>query len=86
MMEKEQILKELEPLFIKAEKEGLWFYSPYQQMWFTPKELKKAHNEGRFVWGIPNWELRSPYEKITELETLKRNIEKQIEDVKSKIC
>lgn len=85
-MEKEQILKELEPLFAKAEKEGLWFYSSYQQMWFTLKELRKSHNEGRFVWGVSNWQLRSPYEKLEELQTLKRNIEKQIEDVKSKIC
>jgi len=50
------------PLFEKAEREGLWFFSPYQQLWFSPRELRAAQAEGRFRWGAVNWKLRPPTE------------------------
>ena len=82
---REEILKSLEPLFNEAEQKGLWFYCSYEQMWFTPKELKQMHSEDRFIWGEDNWELRNPNEGIRELETLKNNINGQIEGIKYKI-
>ena len=84
-MEKEDILKTLEPLFEQAEKEGLWFYSTYQDLWFTPKELRSNQANGTFVWGVVNWKLRKPQEKIDSLESLKLNIENQIREFKEKI-
>jgi len=70
------ILKSLEPMFEKAEKEGLWFYCSYQDLWFKPQELKEKQSNGRFIWGSDNWELRHPFEKIIEINKLIKNLEK----------
>lgn len=58
-----EILKELEPLFKKAEKYGLWFYCNYQDLWFSPNELREEHKNGKFIWGSVNWKLRDPIER-----------------------
>lgn len=72
MTEKDEVLKSLEPLFEKAEKEGLYFVSNYQQIWFSPKELKEKHDNNSFLWGAVNWQLRDPSE---ETERLKEAVE-----------
>lgn len=64
----------LEPLFERAEREGLWFYSLYQGLWFSPKELRAEQAKGRFWWGAVNWELRDPAEEVVRL---KANRDKQ---------
>lgn len=79
------ILDTLEPLFKEAEQENLWFYSNYQDMWFSPEELRKQHANGKFVWGATNWTLRSPYEKLEQLENLKANIDKNIQEFKARV-
>lgn len=88
-METEDILETLEPLFEQAEKEGLWFYCPYQDLWFTPKELREKQANGRFIWGLPNWELKNPQKKIDSLEQYKvnigANINEQIKDFKKRM-
>lgn len=66
--EKKEIIDGLRPLFEKAEKESLWFYSSYQQLWFSPQELREEHSKGRYMWGAVNWHLRDPYEKLSQLE------------------
>lgn len=66
--ERAEILRSLEPLFTEAERTGKWFYLKYQAMWFTPTELRVAHNNNKFVWGAVNWELRDPLERIRELK------------------
>ena len=86
MNEKEITLNGLEPLFEQAEKEGLWFYSSYQDMWFSPKELRDCHAHGRFIWGAVNWQLRNPQEKIDLLERQKVNIDKQIEEFREEMA
>lgn len=63
-----KVIESLEPLFKKAEEEGLWFFCSYQQLWFSPKQLRNAHSEGRFLWGALNWSLRDPQEKLAELK------------------
>jgi MoxR-like ATPase len=60
MSESQIILDGLKPLFEKARKEKLLFRSNYQGVLFTPDELEKAQDEGRFVWGPSNWELVHP--------------------------
>jgi len=65
---KDAIINELQPLFEKAEAGGLWFFIPYQQMWFSPRELQQAQANGRFLWGVVNWQLRNPKEREAELE------------------
>ena len=68
MTNKEIILEGLKPMFEEAEAKGLWFHSPYQDMWFSPRELEEWQNKGKFVWGAVNWELRSPQERVDRLE------------------
>lgn len=63
----DDILISLRPLFAKAEQHGLWFYSPYQSLWFSPAALHEAQAKGRFRWGAVNWELRDPLERVREL-------------------
>lgn len=68
----QEILNSLEPLFYRAEKEKLWFFCRYRQLWFSPKELRARHLEGRFIWGACNWELRDP---VSCVYRLKKDIE-----------
>jgi hypothetical protein len=79
---KEKILKSLEPMFKEAEEKGLWFNSKYQDLWYSPSELKEKQSEGRFIWGKENWELRNPKELIKEHE---RAIEYRNKEI-SNIC
>lgn len=72
---KEKILKSLEPLFKKAESEGLWFNSNYQDMWYTPKELREKQSQGFYIWGIDNWTLRNPQDRIDILEMCIKDLE-----------
>lgn len=77
-MDKE-ILKSLEPLFEKAEKEKLWFYTNYQGLWFTPSELREQHKKDCFVWGVDNWELK-PICVLTH--RLKQEAEDRLQQIK----
>lgn len=66
--ERSEILRSLEPLFAEAQQTGKWFYCNYQGLWFSPAELKTEHGRGKFVWGVENWTLRDPKERLDELE------------------
>lgn len=61
-----KVAAELEPLFQKAENEGLHFRSSYRGVWFSPSELRRQHLQGKFLWGASSWELRDPYERYEE--------------------
>ena len=59
----------LEPLFERANAEGLWFYHSsisYRTLWFTPQELRMRILEDRYVMSPENWTLRSPDEFLAE--------------------
>ncbi len=62
MTEREEILASLAPLFAEAERCGLWFHCNYQDLWFSPKDLRASQAKGNFVWGPVNWKLRDPKE------------------------
>jgi hypothetical protein len=68
MSEREQILRDLEPMFQEAEAKGLWFHCNYQDIWFAPADLRKEHEKGSFIWGKVNWTLRNPSELTRQLE------------------
>lgn len=68
MSNREQILESLKILFERAEREGLWFHCSYQDLWFSPSELRDQHNGGMFIWSARNWMLRNPQERVNELE------------------
>lgn len=57
----------LDEMMERARSEHLWFYCSYQHLWFSPAELAAHHANGRFRWGPVNWELRSPMERLVEL-------------------
>ena len=77
--EKREILDGLKPMFQQAKLLGLWFHCGYQNLWFHPEELRKAHLEGRFIWGAVNYELCDPQEKIDSLK-------KEIEQAENKLA
>ena len=58
---------DLAPLFERADAEVLWFFSPYQRLWFSPDELRRHHANGKFRWSAVNWQLRNPQERLDEL-------------------
>lgn len=63
----------LKAMFARARAEDLWFWTPYQDLWFHPDELERLQNEERrFCWGPVNWELRDPIEQIAELDSKTR--------------
>ena len=57
---RQAILDSLEPLLLKAEREGLWLHCDYQDLWFSPEQLRQEHAKGSFLWGPVNWELLEP--------------------------
>lgn len=85
MDEKTKILNSIEYLFEVAEREGLWFYSGYQGIWFSPKELREEHANGKFIWGESNWTLRDPFDRLKELENEKVLIDRNIQGLKKRI-
>ena len=60
-------MNEMDAMFERARAGGLWFFSTYQGLWFSPEELVDARSRGSFKWGACNWQLRSPFERLAEL-------------------
>ena len=66
--EARQVAEMLKPMFRRARAEKLWFFTGYQQMWFSPDELAAENSNGRLLWGPVNWELRDPLEGLKSLD------------------
>ena len=64
----EEVKQELESLCKEAEEKKLWIHCHYQNLWFTPNELRTANADGRFIWGRVNFTLRDPQEKLDEID------------------
>lgn len=64
---KQEIIDDLQLMFEEAEDKGMWFFCAYQQLWFTPTELRQYQSEGHFRWGVQNWQLRDPSERKSQL-------------------
>lgn len=77
------VLAALEPLIHEAEEKGLWLVALYDNgIWFNPAELRLANEEGKFVWGPDNFELRDPYERYTQLVNIANEARKAAESFK----
>lgn len=72
-------------MFAEAKEKNLWLYCGYQDLWFSPKELKDAQAEGRFIWGAENFKLRNPYELMNELSDRADKIEEQKKSLRMRI-
>lgn len=68
-MTKEEIIQELEPMFIEARNKKLWFRSTYQDIWFSPDELENEQKNNKFVWGVAHWRLVDPNVLIGKKES-----------------
>ena len=62
-----QVRAALETMCQEASLSGKWMFCPYQQLWFSPAELRAENAKGRFIWGPVNWILRSPLERLEEI-------------------
>lgn len=67
-MRTREILDSLKPLFERAERENLWFFSQYFQLWLSPAELRARQEKGQYVWGDKSWTLEDPLEKLEDLD------------------
>ena len=86
MDDKEQIIKSLEPMFEKAEKEGKWFRSVGgSDTWLSPKELRKNLEMGFFIWGAKNWKLVDPKERLKDLEHTAKCAQYDLEQFKARM-
>lgn len=74
----DRVLKELEPLFTEATEKKLWFFCHYQELWFSPLELKVQMEHGKFLWPAKNWQLRNPLQRIDQLNDKIRELSKEM--------
>lgn len=65
---REEVSRQLAPMFEKARREGLYFLCRYQGMEFSPDELQAEQAQGRLNWGAVNWELRPVAERVKHAE------------------
>jgi len=79
------ILRRLEPLFEKAKNDKLWFYCSYQSLWFSPAELRREHENGKFIWGAENWKLRDPQERIAQYSQQKVDLENRAQEFAERV-
>lgn len=63
----------LEPLIQQAEREGKLLESTYQNIVFTPAELRRANAEGKFRWGPVNWRLVTKQEYLAGFDASVQN-------------
>ncbi len=66
--EAKKVIESLKPMFEEAKARNLWFYTSYQQIWFSPDELAAENKRGKFMWGAVNWELRDPIDGLKALD------------------
>jgi hypothetical protein len=69
--------RELRDLIERARTEGKWLWCSYQDLWFSPNQLAEAHREGRFMWGVVNWKLRDPQERVQKAAAALRRAEEE---------
>lgn len=66
-------------LYERAEREGLWLHCHYQDLWFSPAELRERQESGQFCWGPVNWTLRPASECLAQIE---RERDNKIEEIR----
>ena len=57
------ILTSLQPMFDRAERENLWFFHHSvtgEELWCSPRYLRKEQAQGRLILAPEHWELRNP--------------------------
>jgi len=67
----------LVPMMERAKKEGLWFRSHYQHLWFSPEDLEEEWKNKKFLWGACNWTLLKPEERLSVINKKIKRLEEQ---------
>lgn len=67
-MDKSEVTGPLNELINQAEREGKWLWCHYQDLWFSPAQLRDQNANGKFRWGVVNWQLRDPQERLDEAQ------------------
>lgn len=68
-----------------AEKQGLWIHIHYQDLWYSPKEMRKEFNDGKFLWNRTSFELRDPQEHLVILERLLTAAKNSVDSFKARM-
>lgn len=87
-VEREAIRLSLQPLFEKAEADGLWFFhesGEAGQVWCSPEYLRLKQAQGEYVWAPEHWELRSPLGYMKSLRTRAEAIVKEHNDLAERL-
>ena len=80
------VIEDMEPLFMKAETEGLWLECRYQGgMIFTPGELRNNMAHGNFRWGPVNWSFVKPQDVVDSLRKEAEEAQKAYENMFNKV-
>ena len=69
-IQEQVIIMSLEPLFERAESEGLWFFHESEEngeIWASPGFLHEQQSDGRLVLSPEHWELRSPIDYMASI-------------------
>ena len=66
--ESDLMMAELQTMAREAERTGKWFHCNYQDLWFSPREIRTLWDKGQFRWGPVNWKLLFPSTKRADLE------------------
>ena len=82
-MNNDQILEKVEPMIIKAENEGLWFYKKFCffEIWLSPNELREVVSSGN-TWCRVTWSIRNPDERLNELQASIHAMTEEINSIK----
>mgnify|MGYP001569389035 CR=1 FL=1 len=75
----------MESLLVEAEHKNLWLHCAYQDLWFSPEQLRRHQAEGRFRWGPVNWRLRQPHERLQQAEARLRAAQQQVDRIKGEL-
>ena len=81
-MEREIVKSQLEVLIKRAEKTKNWLYCHYQDLWFSPEKLREENENGRFLWGPVNWDIKSPLILLKQLKETAELSNKKYEEFK----
>lgn len=72
------MMESREELIAEAERRGMWLHTDYQNLTFSPRELREANERGQFKWGAASFRLVDPR---TELAALERKAAEAQDDV-----
>lgn len=75
-----------EAMIAEAKRRDCMLHCGYQDMWFTPEQLKAEHAKGSFRWGSCNFEFVSMRDYLAELAKEANHHEQAAINLRSQIA